>query len=119
VLPPPLRHLSDTVLALAAFSRRSPYAVQATKKGGAPVTAEPRRKGKKVVVIANCSGDLGALLKDLRHALGTGGVVAANTVEIQGEPVGDLVSDLVTWDFWVCVCVRPCVCVCVFGGGSM
>eukprot|EP00040_Diaphanoeca_grandis_P004501 m.29110 g.29110 ORF g.29110 m.29110 type:complete len:278 (-) comp16041_c0_seq1:59-892(-) len=61
------------------------YAVFATKKGAIPVTVEPRRSGKKVVVIANVSGELSALLKDLQAALGTGGVVNGNTVEVQGE----------------------------------
>ena len=36
----------------------------------------------KVVVIQHCEGDLKALLKDLKVALGTGGVIREDTVEV-------------------------------------
>jgi len=38
-----------------------------------------------VTVIRNVTGDVDALLKDLKQALGAGGVIQGNDVEVQGE----------------------------------
>ena len=63
------------------------FAVRATKKGGLPISIEPRNKGKHVTVVKNVSGDLKALLKLLKQAVGGGGVVNPDggEVEVQGE----------------------------------
>ena len=66
------------------------YSIGATKKGGIPVSIETR-KCSKVVVIENAEGDLKALLRDLQHALGTGGVIRGSSVEIQGDQHADRV----------------------------
>jgi translation initiation factor 1 (eIF-1/SUI1) len=62
------------------------WTVQGTKKGGLPIKVETRRNGKKVVMIEHVSGDLDALLSDMKCALGTGGVARpeVGTVEVQG-----------------------------------
>jgi translation initiation factor 1 (eIF-1/SUI1) len=57
------------------------------RQGGFPVSIEPRAKGKKVTVVHNVSGDLDQLCKDLKGAVGSGGVVRDGNVEVQGEHV--------------------------------
>lgn len=57
-----------------------PYTVGGTKKGAMPVSVEKRAKGKVVTVVCNLSGDLKALCKELKHALGTGGLIRDGTV---------------------------------------
>ena len=51
------------------------YSVQATKKGGAPLTVEKRKYGKAVTILplASVKGDANLLLTQLKNALGTGG----------------------------------------------
>ena len=61
--------------------------VMGSKKGGFPVSIEPRAKGKKVTVVHNVTGDLDQLCKDLKGAVGSGGVVRDGNVEVQGEHV--------------------------------
>ena len=61
--------------------------VMGSKKGGFPVSIEPRAQGKKVTVVHNVTGDLDQLCKDLKGAVGSGGVVRDGNVEVQGEHV--------------------------------
>ena len=90
---PPARgvaaHASGTPLPVAASpAQPAPsYMVMGSKKGGFPVSIEPRAKGKKVTVVHNVTGDLDQLCKDLKGAVGSGGVVRDNNVEVQGEHV--------------------------------
>ncbi|WP_256300462.1 translation initiation factor [Haloarchaeobius salinus] len=51
------------------------------------VRTEERRYGKKMVVIEGFEGDgdLGDLASDLKSALGTGGTVKENHIEVQGD----------------------------------
>lgn len=62
-----------------------PWTVRGTKKGSLPVAVESRRHGQ-VVVISNVEGNAKVLLKDVKKALGTGGVARPEEgyVEIQG-----------------------------------
>ena len=90
---PPARgvaaHASGTPLPVAASPAQPgpSYMVMGSKKGGFPVSIEPRAKGKKVTVVHNVTGDLDQLCKDLKGAVGSGGVVRDNNVEVQGEHV--------------------------------
>eukprot|EP00961_Rhodomonas_salina_P008240 111903-Rhodomonas_salina.1 len=61
------------------------YTVFGSKKGGFPVTVESRARGKKVTVIHNVSGDVDALLSDIKGAVGAGGLVREGDVEVQGD----------------------------------
>lgn len=61
------------------------YSVGGTKKGSFPVHVESRRAGKKVTIISNVAGDSEAFLRDLKGALGTGGVARGADVEVQGD----------------------------------
>ena len=69
----------------AGLSRGPPYTVMGSKKGGFPVTVESRARGKTVTVIHNVTGDVEALLGDLKKAVGGGGVVRDGDVEVQGD----------------------------------
>ena len=69
----------------AGLSRGPPYTVMGSKKGGFPVTVESRARGKTVTVIHNVTGDIEALLGDLKKAVGGGGVVRDGDVEVQGD----------------------------------
>eukprot|EP00873_Tetraselmis_striata_P037945 jgi/Tetstr1/458209/TSEL_044697.t1 len=60
------------------------WQVAGTKKGGWPLAVE-KRKNHKVTVIRNVSGDPGALVAELKGALGTGGVARDGCIEIQGD----------------------------------
>mmetsp|Transcript_23912 Transcript_23912/g.39551 ORF Transcript_23912/g.39551 Transcript_23912/m.39551 type:complete len:214 (-) Transcript_23912:239-880(-) len=62
-----------------------PYTVSGSKKGGFPVSVETRAKGKKVTVVHNVSGDVDALLRDIKGVVGSGGVVRDGDAEVQGE----------------------------------
>mmetsp|Transcript_19440 Transcript_19440/g.44085 ORF Transcript_19440/g.44085 Transcript_19440/m.44085 type:complete len:330 (+) Transcript_19440:376-1365(+) len=68
-----------------AAKRPPPYLVLGSKKGGFPVTVESRARGKKVTVLHNVSGEVGALLGELKGAVGAGGVVRNGNVEVQGD----------------------------------
>eukprot|EP01116_Phalansterium_solitarium_P024437 TRINITY_DN8961_c0_g1_i2.p2 TRINITY_DN8961_c0_g1~~TRINITY_DN8961_c0_g1_i2.p2 ORF type:complete len:186 (-),score=36.39 TRINITY_DN8961_c0_g1_i2:139-696(-) len=70
---------------VAVASPAPTYIVHGSKKGGFPVTLETRARGKKVTIIHNVTGDSAALLADLKRAIGAGGVLRDNDVEIQGE----------------------------------
>jgi len=72
------------------------YWVQATKKGGLPLSTEKRKYGKPVTIIQNCGGDVEALLTALKSALGTGGCAYGGTgLEIQGSLVDKIGSWLI------------------------
>jgi hypothetical protein len=62
------------------------WSVGGTKKGGWPLTVE-KRKSHKVTVIRNVRGDPGALVTELKNALGAGGVAREGCIEIQGRPI--------------------------------
>ncbi|MFC4405877.1 translation initiation factor [Haloarchaeobius iranensis] len=59
------------------------------------VRTEERRYGKKMVVVEGFEGDrdLSDLASDLKSALGTGGTVKENHIEVQGDH-GDRVVEL-------------------------
>lgn len=62
------------------------------------VRTEERRYGKKMVVIEGFEGDtdLESLASELKSALGTGGTVKEDTIELQGdheERVRDLLKE--------------------------
>ena len=61
------------------------FYVKRTKKGNIPVSYENRAKGKKVTVIGNVTGNVGALLSELKRASGCGGVARGDSVELQGD----------------------------------
>lgn len=63
------------------------YYVGKTKKGKLPLSCENRSKGKKVTVISNVTGDLNALLHELKKRAGCGGVIRDGNVELQGDRV--------------------------------
>ena len=68
-----------------AADEAAPYRVHGSKKGGFPVSVESRSRGKTVTVIHHVSGDVAALLADLKAAVGAGGVVRDGSVEVQGD----------------------------------
>jgi len=76
---------ADQRASLASLASSAPYTVTASKKGGFPVTVQSRARGKTVTVIHNVSGDVEALLGDLKRAVGGGGVVRDGNVEVQGD----------------------------------
>ena len=59
------------------------------------IQTEERRYGKKMVVIEGIDNkdDLGTLASELKSALGTGGTVKEDRIEIQGDH-GDRIRDL-------------------------
>lgn len=59
--------------------------ITATKKGSLPIGIEKRAKGKKVTVLKNLRGDKEQLLKALKDAIGAGGSVQGDQIELQGE----------------------------------
>ena len=63
------------------------YYVQATKKGGAPLTVEKRKYGKAVTILplSSVKGDANLLLTQLKNALGTGGANVDGHLELQGD----------------------------------
>mmetsp|Transcript_1950 Transcript_1950/g.4959 ORF Transcript_1950/g.4959 Transcript_1950/m.4959 type:complete len:207 (+) Transcript_1950:74-694(+) len=63
------------------------YTVGGTKKGGFPVRVESRGPGKKVTIISNVNGNVESFLRDLKEALGTGGVAHGPNVEVQGDHI--------------------------------
>jgi len=64
------------------------YWVQATKKGGLPLSTEKRKYGKPVTIIQGCGGDVEGLLTSIKSALGTGGCTYGGTgLELQGSLV--------------------------------
>ena len=67
----------------------SAYSVQATKKGAAPLTVEKRKFGKHVTILPcrSIKGDAQLLLTHLKAALGTGGTVDNEALELQGDRV--------------------------------
>ncbi|MFD1645226.1 translation initiation factor [Haloarchaeobius litoreus] len=54
------------------------------------VRTDERRYGKKMVVVEGFEGDsdLQSLASDLKSALGTGGTVKENHIELQGDHAG-------------------------------
>ena len=91
VVVPPGAHATPTSSGSAASGGRPapavkagppppPYSVGGTKKGAMPVSVEKRAKGKVVTVIANLGGDLKTLCTELKHALGTGGLLRDDQV---------------------------------------
>jgi translation initiation factor 1 (eIF-1/SUI1) len=54
-----------------------------SKKGGFPVSVESRARGKTVTVIHNVSGNVEALLADLKSSVGSGGLVREGNVEVR------------------------------------
>lgn len=64
---------------------KTPYIVMGSKKGGFPVSVESRARGKKVTVIHNVSGNVEALLTELKRSVGAGGIVRDGDVEVQGD----------------------------------
>jgi translation initiation factor 1 (eIF-1/SUI1) len=85
-----MKHSATTVVRICKRTMAT-YQVKGSKKGGLPVTAEKRNKGKHVTVVGNVTGDASALLLELKQALGAGGQVVSSSgngffqVEIQGE----------------------------------
>jgi translation initiation factor 1 len=56
------------------------------------VRLDKRRYGKNVTILSGFdpSVDVGALGKELKHALGTGGTVKDGAIELQGDHVRDV-----------------------------
>ncbi|MCP4643372.1 MAG: translation initiation factor [bacterium] len=63
----------------------SAYAVGRTKKGNYPIFFEKRPNGKVVTVVRKVSGDAEGLLRLLKKACGTGGTLAEDGIELQGD----------------------------------
>ena len=63
--------------------------VQATKKGGVPISVSKVKWGKHITLLENVHGDGAALLTSLKNALGTGGLWLSTpgigSLEVQGD----------------------------------
>lgn len=75
----------ETAVPPGTSVKTTPYIVMGSKKGGFPVSVESRARGKRVTVIHNVSGNVEALLSDLKRSVGAGGVVRDGNVEVQGD----------------------------------
>lgn len=72
---------------MQASSALPSYFVSKTKKGKLPLQCENRSKGKKVTIISNVTGDVSALLHELKKRAGCGGVIRDGNVELQGDRI--------------------------------
>jgi len=61
------------------------FSISRTRKGGYPIHIEKRGGGKCVTVVSGLSGDVPALLKNLRKMCGGGGALREDGLEIQGD----------------------------------
>lgn len=77
----------EPVKAEILYRTPHPYTVRRTRKGGWPVSKEKRAAGKVVTLVGQVSRDASALLKELQKALGTGGKVDGDAVQLQGDHV--------------------------------
>ncbi|HIA48459.1 MAG TPA: hypothetical protein EYN96_10950 [Candidatus Hydrogenedentes bacterium] len=77
----------ELVKAEILYKRQHPYSVGRTRKGGWPVSKERRAAGKVVTLVGHVSGDTKALLKELQKALGAGGKIDGDAIQLQGDHV--------------------------------
>lgn len=83
----PEASVSEPVKAEIIYKKPRPYSVGRTRKGGWPVRKEKRAAGKVVTLLNQASGDTKSLLKELQKALGVGGKIDGDTVQLQGDHV--------------------------------
>ena len=79
--------VSEQLKAEIVYRESHPYSVGKTRKGGWPVRKEKRTAGKVVTLLGQVSGDRKVLLKELQKALGVGGKVDGDVVQLQGDHV--------------------------------
>ena len=78
----------EPVRAEIVYKASHPYSVGRTRKGGWPVRKERRAAGKVVTLLGQVSGESKVLLKELQKALGVGGKVDGDTIQLQGDHTG-------------------------------